>query len=207
MLISEKHKFIFIAVGRAGSTSIYQALEHFAHEYQFDGCDQPIYSNGGLKHIPAIFAREKVKDWDSYFKFCFVRHPFTWVISQLFFNNFCKFGDSVTPRKILEVADYLAKHCHRGITWERYPTQAGRIQDRDRKILVDYVGRFENFKTDFDIICQKVGIGQIHLPKTNSSKHKDPKQYFTKDIADLISCLWEKDYKAFNYDPNNIGII
>ena len=69
MVISKKHKFIFVAISKTGTSSIEQSLE------EFNEVTLP-------KHASLMDISNYCKiGLNEYFKFCFVRNPFERVVS------------------------------------------------------------------------------------------------------------------------------
>jgi hypothetical protein len=68
MIISDKNKFIFIAVPKTATTSIENALSEFGEAHS---------KATHAKHIKAseLMQQMNAEQWNSYFKFAFVRHP------------------------------------------------------------------------------------------------------------------------------------
>ena len=81
MLLSHRHRFIFIHIGKTGGTSIELALcRHLGVDLE-----ETRRSPDGewWKHIWARHLRERVgeRTWDGYFTFAFVRNPYDMVLS------------------------------------------------------------------------------------------------------------------------------
>ena len=74
------------------------------------------------------------------------------------------------------------------------------IYDRNGKLLIDFVGRFENIQKDFNTICGKINIPQMELPKANPSNHSYYKDYYNKHTIDLIANAYKEDIDIFNYE-------
>jgi sulfotransferase famil protein len=76
-MISDRHKFIFVHIQKTGGTSIEKVFEPLA-----DLRDVP------FKHASAAHYRESFPDqFDSYFKFSFVRNPWDWLVFSLLLES------------------------------------------------------------------------------------------------------------------------
>ena len=72
--------------------------------------------------------------------------------------------------------------------------------DDDNKILVDYIGRFENLQKDFNVMCKKIGIPLMKIPHENKSQNKKYyKEYYCPKTYDLVTETYKDDLKNFNY--------
>ena len=74
------------------------------------------------------------------------------------------------------------------------------LYDANGKILVDFIGKFENLQEDFNTICSRIQINLTALPLANSSKHTHYKDYYNKHTKDLIYNAFQKDIEIFKYD-------
>ncbi len=77
-------------------------------------------------------------------------------------------------------------------------TQTSCLVDENGKLLVDFVGKFENLDEDFRSICQKVGIS-ARLPHINKSKRTDYRDYYDSETRDLTAQLYAEDIERFGY--------
>jgi hypothetical protein len=74
------------------------------------------------------------------------------------------------------------------------------LYDDSGKLLVDYVGKFENIQNDFDNICTRIPINKSSLPVVNASRHTHYKEYYNKHTKNLILTAFKKDIETFKYD-------
>jgi len=204
MIISHKYKFIFIANGKSGSSSIENILKKYGDKFPLSDEEYDLYN----KHIPAIFLKPKLNEevWNTYFKVSFVRNTWDWVISQFFFNLYDKGHNTLHVKQFnkLSIENILQTYEHikifkRGIYWRDGYFQKDRVCDKNGQIMIDFVGRFENIQNDFNTICDKIGIPKSELPFLNKSYHTQYKQYYTPDTIKLVGELWKEDIEKFNF--------
>jgi Sulfotransferase family len=143
MIISHKHKFIFIKTAKTASTSIEVFL---ASRCGPDDIVTPIVppveghtprnDHGFYNHIPATLIRERVSPevWNSYFKFCVERNPWDKVLS----HYHMQVARGTGP---LSLDQYLANGKF-PINFPRYTDAAG------EKIIVDRVLSYEHLNVD-----------------------------------------------------------
>jgi hypothetical protein len=73
------------------------------------------------------------------------------------------------------------------------------ICDKDKNIMVDFVGRFENIKEDWDYIASKMGV-KTSLVHTNKSSHKHYRDVYTDKTAEIVYNLFKEDIDMFGYE-------
>ncbi len=222
MILSHKHKFIFICNGRTGTTSI---------ECGLLGLDESLEMNGGCpglwdgKHMPAAVAKAMLpKDvWRSYFKFAFVRNPCDWVVSQFRhnFNSRCSLRKilrhpTLAPgwlaahwghrcrrkKRILDTRDveflfaYLRRY--RGLPLSGGLYQSNYVRDADGHLIVDFVGKFESLRDDLQCVQDKIGIS-FELAHLNASDRPHRRCSLTAAAEEKIRHLWRVDFENFGY--------
>ena len=64
--------------------------------------------------------------------------------------------------------------------------------------MVDFVGRFENYKNDTNFILSKMGVNRKigHNRKSIRSPYQN---YYNENTINLVSELWKDDIDFFNY--------
>jgi len=53
----------------------------------------------------------------------------------------------------------------------------GFFPDENGNLIVDFIGKFENFHEDLKYICGRVNIRDCQLPHLNKTCHKDYRHY------------------------------
>lgn len=91
-----------------------------------------------------------------------------------------------------------------------YNSQLSWLSDKDGKLAVDFIGRFENIKEDFRTILNKINDihplpeeidGNWDLPKINSrSVGYDYKWYYNDETIERVREHCREDIEAFGYE-------
>lgn len=77
--------------------------------------------------------------------------------------------------------------------------QSDWITDNDGSILVDFVGRFENFNEDFNTVCKQIGKNNLSLPHVKSSKRENYREYYDDLTMKIVEQWFSKDIDKFGY--------
>lgn len=153
---------------------------------------------------------------DHIFKWCFVRNPFDRLASIIGAWRWKKINKTIP--QILNLVELGYE-----LDWNlpQYPNSikySDLFQDTDMAILqhlkpmyklidylseyninLDFIGKFENLETDWQIVKNKLNISES-LPHLNQSKHYPYQRYFKKQkIIDKTINLYKKDFEYFNY--------
>ena len=228
MILSHKHKFIFICNGKTGTTSIERGLQ---------GSDESVDMNNGApglwdnKHMPAAVARALLPEavWQTYFKFAFVRNPYEWCVSQFKHNFRSRLSvrkmlrhPGLAPgwlkihwanrqrrsKRVLEESDirFLFGHLrrYRGLPGAAGLYQSNYVHDVDGRLIVDFVGKFESLADDIRTVQEKVGVF-FDLPHLNATKHPPYSEFLTPTAIETVDTLWEPDFRNFDYPHHGAG--
>ena len=175
-MISHHHKCIFIHIAKNAG----QSVEHVFLELLGLGWetraplllrynDRPELGPPRLAHLKAneyVRYRYLTQDmFDQYFKFAFVRNPWSRTVSIYKYLGYNKKIDF----KSFLLGPYKGK-IFEEMRWFVGP-QTDFIYRADGKLIVDCVGRFEDLQSGFDSVCKKIGIPSTYLPHINESKN------------------------------------
>jgi hypothetical protein len=72
-----------------------------------------------------------------------------------------------------------------------------KIISENGRVIVDFVGRYENINEDFNYICNKLNIGQTLLPHINKFDHDHYMNYYTKEMISEVNSFAEDDFIHF----------
>jgi len=202
-MINHKYKFIFIHIPKCGGSSIESSFGYDlwdqkrfpAHFYSYDlALGKDPSTNKYLQHLTITEVRNiKNNSIDDYFSFSFVRNPWSRHLSDFFF-----FGSAgVINRKKCDFKNFLLNPPK--VDLSHAIPQFDFIYSPDGKLLVDFVGRFENLQQDFDTVCDKIGIPRKKLPHKNPTKHKHYTEYYDDETRQIVEKKYAKDIEYFGY--------
>ncbi len=207
MIVSHRHRFVFLAVPRTGTHSVRQALRPLLGD---DDWEQQMLNGRralpvsaiarlGHGHVSARMAAAHLPAavWSSYFKFAFVRNPFDRLVSACCFLN----------RGNREFAGHETEFMRRALANPRFrgrvlvTPQTHLLCDVGGHPALDYVGRYEHFERDFAAVCAELGIRSAPLPVSNRSVHRHYPDYYDAALEATVAELYRTDFAAFGYAP------
>lgn len=209
MILSHQKKFIYFHIYKVAGTSIRKALKEYddlsfsefpLHKNirYFIGSHIWLLSSWAIDHIKAEEASKYLpaETFNNYYKFSFVRNPWDWQVSLYHFMLQFKFHPQ--HRKIIKMKSF-DEYIEWRVNHDR-ELQKQFIYDKNGKLLIDFIGRFENIQNDFNAICSEININKIVLSKANPSNHSFYKDYYNKHTRDLIADAFKEDIDTFNYE-------
>ena len=183
MIISHRHKFIFIKTRKTAGTSIQVALEKYCDADDII-CEMGPFEEGFGEFLPrnegdfeghdfASLVQDRLgeKIWDKYFKFAFVRNPWDKLVSQYWFDF---------PKANITFGEYLRREVKVSSThlsnWYYYTDKEG------KEPIVDFTGRYEKLQEHYDWVCAVLGIPSQILPVTKSGfrPNKEYQSYYKR---------------------------
>lgn len=140
--------------------------------------------------------------WNTYFKFCFIRHPYFRSLSA--WNHINKIFPNVLPFDI-----YICQHKYNVSNIEYahvFMSQTEHIKDVDGQCAMNIIGKFENLESDLLYILRQIGITDfVHSSvKINSSKinNEYDSDYLRlkKNVLKVLNNLFQDDFENFHYN-------
>lgn len=203
MLLSYRKKFLFIHIYKVAGTSVIKSLKRSAFN-PYELLRYKIASQLNLRNpycpiLDHAKARE-IKDeigaeiYDRLFTFAFVRNPWDWQVSQY---NFIRQNEKHFQHDLLKEMTF-----DEYIDWrvgQSYELQKDYIVDEKGRIIVDFIGKFENLNSDFAEVCSKIDLN-AQLPHLNPSKRsRNYQDYYDDRTKNLIARHFEEDISTFEY--------
>ena len=142
------------------------------------------------------------KVFNSLYKFCFVRNPYDRLFSAY---TFLKEGginslDSNFSNSYLQEFANFDEFVLKGLekeeimNWVHFKPQYTFVCDENDDIIMDFVGKMENLKADFNTVCKHLNI-VAELQKLNMSATK--KNDFSEEVKTIIKLKYQKDFNLF----------
>ncbi len=207
MIISHRHKFIFIHVWKTGGTSVTRALSPFVENQTPDGRflnglfekKKPLSSDFD-KHITSAELADKLdeKYFKNYFKFAFVRNPLSWEVS--YYHYITQKPNNHPQKEIIRQLGSFENY----IPWAAEHEMMKRSQrtflhDENGNSLVDFVGKYEELEEGMNYVAKKLGLSGLELERHNTSKHGKYQDYYTAETAAIVMEAMKVDFELFGY--------
>jgi chondroitin 4-sulfotransferase 11 len=159
--------------------------------------------NRWLNHCKAMELKLIVGEskFNHLFKFSFVRNPWDQMVSYYHYQlNEFKTSEQFRndwPRisEIFHSSSSFKEWLKNGIYVE---PQSEFLIDKDNQLIVDFVGKFENIKSDFKIVCKNLGVN-LELLHLNQTTHEKYRNYYDDETYNLILNHFKVDIELFNY--------
>ena len=179
--------FIFVHINKTGGTSVGNAIGLSVKNHQT------------TKEIIKKIGRDQ---WDSAYKFTFVRNPWDRMVS-------------LYEYRLRKNKTHLAQH---GLGFEQwlnktigneqdlfyynstksFQPQVEWLKDQQGEISIDFIGRFERLSADFDRVCKTLGL-ETHLPHLNASSHAPYQTYYGDESRAVVARWFHEDIQRFDY--------
>jgi len=214
MLLSHKYKFLFVHIAKTGGTSVREALQkyrwrdpYYLPQFIASKLSGLTGHQVGIKmprHAKAICAREMLPGefYDSLFKFAFVRNP--WDLQVSSFHHIRR----ERPHLMQGMNDFEGF-----LRWKLAPRrpyqyhidtsielQSDYLVDLHGKVIIDFIGHYENLQEDFNHVCQTIGIEPFQLPhKRKATDRSDFRHYYSDETAELVAKHFQRDIELLGY--------
>ena len=174
------------------------------------------FKHNNVKAVKKIIGKD---EWNSSFKFVFVRNPWDKIVSWYYFhvNNRPHSFKSVKKMKFIDFVDLICgdnyKRINR-IVMENKEFWKDIIDNGMKNPLeqiqytedVDFIGKFENLHSDLKKILNILRKDYIIEDKINFSKHPNYIECYNNYTKEKVRKRYIKDIRHFNYDFLNSKI-
>ena len=192
MLVSHKHKFVFIHIPKTAGSSVTVSLKNLGQDDA-----KSSYQHITCQNLKKIFDNQRWT-WSDYFKFSFVRNPFARIVSEF---HYVKDGHNKNRKKYkFDFKKFICKKYFETHVWHHHADPQLNFISLNKKIEVDFIGRVENLQQDLNIICDKIGIPRQELPHYNKTEHKHYTEYYDDETRQLVAEKYAKDIEYFGYE-------
>ncbi len=216
MLISYSKNFLFVHIAKTGGTSLRAALRRYRWggwysaplwlASQVSQLTRPRHKLG-LKfprHAKAIAAREMLPEevYRSLFKFAIVRNP--WDLQVSSFHHISREKPEVLGRA-RTFRDFLLLKFDPERPYDFMLDISAELQheyivDLQGRVIIDYIGRYENLRADYQAICRRIGVPAPQLPHLRKAEdRKDYRSYYDDELVELVAAHYRKDLDLLGY--------
>jgi hypothetical protein len=205
MIVSQRHKFIFVAVPKTGTHAVRRALREHMGPQDLEQVGLfverrfPIPELAALRHghitLQQVRPFLRPDQFESFLKFAFVRNPFDRFVSYCAFMTRAEGQFEKDPRGVMR--HFIESPPRQHILFQ---PQHSFVTGEDGKLLADQFGRVEQMQESYDAICERIGIPTTALEKVNSSKRSDYRQYYDQPLIDGVAKLYGRDLELFGYE-------
>ena len=205
MIISHTHRYIFFAIPKTGTHAVRQALREQLGEQDLEQVGLfvkkrfpfPEFADIQHGHISTRQIRPVLGDeiFDGYTKFAFVRNPFDRFVS---YCAFMSRGTNVFETEPLRYMKWVVGE-QKPVDHMLYQPQHAMVTDARGVLELDIVGRNETMQVSYDAICERIGLPTRPLERVNASRHRPWREYYDRELVDMVSALYARDLELFNY--------
>ena len=179
--------YIFIHITKTAGTSIGRAI------------GLPVKHHLTAREVIAKIGKQK---WNAAYKFTLVRNPWDKVVSLYEYRRkkdktkIASRGITFTEWVNLTHGQHQDPFYYNNV--KSFQPQVEWLKDDEGIIAIDFIGKFESIRTDFDQIKYTIGTNADlpHLNATNRSKFKD---YYSDETRELVACWYHEDIEFFGY--------
>ena len=181
---------LFVHINKTAGSSVEAAL------------GMPFQHRTALEFIDLV-GRER---WDRCFTFSFVRNPWAKVASHYRYR--VRTNQTALKEQPIPFSEWVAraygeqdpKYCDQP---KMFMSQSAWICDRDGEILVDFVGRFEHLRRDFDHVCRALGKHRELPHLKGSSRGTSYAEMYDDQARAIVAERFAEDLERWGYtfDP------
>jgi hypothetical protein len=203
VIISHKHKFIYIKTRKTASTSIQVLLAPHCGKNDVITPMKPITSDrikkynklaknyeGFTSHMSSKKIRKKVgkKIWNEYFKFTFERNPWDKLVSRYSFRkvkqDFNSWVKELNKEKLYQWGNY-----------EIYTIKG--------KVALDFIGKYEHLTDDLKYVLNKINLPVENLTyekKSRDENQRDYRSFYNEESKNIVEKIYKNEIELFGYE-------
>ena len=196
-MISHHRKFIFLHIPKCGGTSVESTFGAWSNNHS----ENYFYLGNNRQHCLLNEILDEHPECSNYFKFAFIRNPFSRIVSEYNYilSNFKKLKNLSFKEFILNLEYYF-----KNFAYEYHSLSlCDYLVNKEGEIVVDFVGRLENFQDDFNKVCDNINMPNLTLPhamkSSNNSNKKHYTEYYNDETREIVAQQYAKDIEYFDY--------
>jgi chondroitin 4-sulfotransferase 11 len=199
VFVSDSHKLVFVHIQKTGGITVDRLL------------NERIPDLRGIvaRHGFASWGMDELDDWDEYFKFAFVRNPWDRLVSWYSMvttmpregNELWRYvhdNSSTFEEFIYNCTDEV--EIKEGVHYSFAYNQLDYVTDDHGNMLVDFIGRLENFDEDIQEVFLRIGFELEAVPHKNRSGHQHYSTFYTPETEMIVRERFKRDIEYFGYE-------
>ena len=137
------------------------------------------------------------KQFETYFKFGFVRNPWDRVVSLYERKEKGQLRDKMTFEQFVDWIQYSSATCIHSSP-QRY--QLDWFVDPNGAVIADFIGKFERLDEDWEFVAKKLGISETLPHRRPNPRERHYTEYYNTRTRDLIATKFRIDIEHFGYE-------
>ena len=146
--------------------------------------------------------------FESYYKFAFVRNPWDRLASAYMFmkGGGAHEKDRLWSEKTLTEYESFESFVKNGLQkdeiqdWPHFRPQVDFLKGQNGKLELDFIGRFENLREDFNHIRDHLGLsGDLLFINKTKTKREPYSTYYSDELREIAARVYKEDIEAFDY--------
>lgn len=167
-----------------------------------------LFGNLGGGHLTfddytRIFAPGEVL---SYFKFTIVRNPWDRLVSAFHFLRAGGFGEEdrawadANLTRFADFGEFVREWVNPENVWKwhHFRPQYHYVREKEDRVRLDFIGRFETIDADFEQIARRLGRPS-RMAVTNRSERGSYRGYYTPREAGIVADVYAEDIALLDY--------
>lgn len=210
-MVSHQHKCIFVQVPKTGSTSIRAILgkpiRPHLNLWEIKTLMESYWPvRGGRKNrlmeclyltLPKEKRVERGREqFNSYFKFGFVRNPWDRIVSLYERREAMEMRNQMSFEQFVDWIQYSSSTCVHSSP-HRY--QLDWFVDPNGKMLADFIGRFERLQQDWAFVAKKLGVSETLPHSRPNPRTRHYTEYYNPRTRGIIAEKFRIDIETFKY--------
>ena len=230
MPYSNSHSYIFVAIPKTGTSSVVSTLKkihkthggslllasgeidhEFLEKYQFNKALKGRTMR--VKHLSALQLKYILgENYNRYFSFTLVRNPWARTVSQYHYCHVDFMPSKAEMAKRKPNRKFHQQSFDKWITnrwklWKKnsavYRSQHSMIANKNRQVIIDYVGKLETIQDSLNHVCEQVDLPSQNVAHVNKTKKIHYSEMYTDKLRDMVHEMCSEDIEHFNYKFEN----
>tara|TARA_B100000131_G_C17994675_1_gene564007 strand:- start:136 stop:789 length:654 start_codon:yes stop_codon:yes gene_type:complete len=191
-VVSIEKKVLYFHLPKTGGSSIAELLRSNNMD------DRVLTNKRGINEEKVVYFKKVLSDWEQYYKFTFIRDKFDLLISLYNYDRQLN-GEYSLPKDVT-FEQFIKEHV--GVRDPLYTTRIDQyyLTHVNNHCMFDFIGRFENYNEDLNIVCEKLGIENTQIRANVGNYDRSRKdEYYTEELKQIVRDKFPDEIKTFGW--------